>query len=63
MSSTQEELQEMKTIVLEILEKTTKIPKRIFIGYDYFSGTSGSMSRSNPKIEIEWADDKSDNDA
>ena len=57
MSSTQEELQEMKTIVLEILEKTTKIPKKIFIGYDYFKGTSGSMSTSNPKIEIEWADD------
>ena len=54
MSSTQEELQEMKKTVLEILDKSTKIPKKIFIGYDYFAGTCGSMSTSNPKIELEW---------
>ena len=57
MSSTAEEIIEMKDAVVKVLEQTTRHPKRIFIGYDYFEGSCGSMSTSNPKIEIEWERD------
>lgn len=57
MSSTAEEIIEMKDTVVKVLEQTTRHPTKIFIGYDYFEGSCGSMSTSNPKIEIEWGCD------
>jgi len=54
MSSTKEELLEMKEIVIKILSHTDEKPSKIFVGYDYFEAKYGSMSTSNPKIVIEW---------
>lgn len=53
MSTTYEELSIMQETVLKILQKTTKHPKKIFIGYEQHK-VFDNMDSTDPKIEIEW---------
>jgi hypothetical protein len=57
MSSTQEEIREMKDAALRILEMTEKRPSKIVIGYDYHKECYNQMSRSDPRMVIEWMGD------
>ena len=56
MSSTQEELKEMRETVLEVLKEIQPKPSKITMNDEYREGSCGGPSISNIWIIIEWDD-------
>ena len=58
MSSTQEELQEMREFVSMVLDKTDEKPQEIIMDYDYHHvdncNSYGIGVISNPRVIIKW---------